>query len=104
MPFQNAPFNLPERNEPQLLFRVPSSPCRLGLLFQFLLRKGDSDRNTRIIGIARRRRRPLLFVNNDLDGFEPLPTHFVITVANTDEGIAVFLKKLDSPFLPRFQV
>jgi hypothetical protein len=47
---------------------------------------------------------PWLFLDDNLDSLLPYPPTFIVTIPDLEQRLAIFLKELLRPFLPRFEI
>src|SRR5690242_9276953 len=101
MLFQGCPLDSAVLNEPQLCLWIPCSLGGPGLVLELGFRISDTYRNQFLITIAWSRGCPWFLFNDQFNGFDSCAGRFVIAVANTEQGIAVFSHQFLSSFLSR---
>jgi len=79
---------------PQLLLWMPRPTCRFHLAASGSVRYRDTQRDNPFPRCRSLRRRPRLFFNNDLDGFESFALLVIIAIADTDQLITILRQEL----------
>ena len=103
MLFQRCTCDLAILHEPELLLRIPPSACCFRLEPHRHVGGFDAQRNKGIRSVSRRRRRPFSPLDNQFDGFQPLPRFSIIPETNTKQGIAVLFRQTFRSPLPNLR-
>src|SRR5437899_747004 len=89
---------------PHLATPIPLSASPLHLVPNLYFGKTHTHSHNRVIRKTRRWRVPLALGNDQLHSLEPLLLLRIITIAHTDETVAILRQQLLRAFLARFEM